>query len=348
MRRFALLLLAVFTASCWAAAVEAQTIREIQDAIAAAGANWTAGENEAWDRFAAGGWGPNDAGYPLLDGTENYFQPLGLKDLPATLDWRNYNGKNYITPIKDQGNCGACWAFATTGPIESHIAIAENLSDPKLNLSEQDLLSCCQLPGCRNGCTGGFTTSSFDYARDDGLFDGACLPYLAIDTIPCDNRCADWQKRIYKIDSWALVGPGLQGVFPTPQEIIEALQHGPVGTSMIIYKDFYSYTGGIYQTVIGAPQGMHAVTIIGYDSDQEYWICKNSWGAAWGENGFFQIKWGAGEIGMLTILPVYTDQGPTGDDDDNDDNDDNDEDSTPDAPHHGEGTSHTTTTGCGG
>jgi hypothetical protein len=345
MRRVFVLLAVCSVALAGAVGAEAQTIQEIQEAIAAAGAHWTAGDNEAWQRYAVEGQRLSDVDFALLNSVGDVFQPLGMKDLPATLDWRNMNGKNYVTPVKDQGQCGACWAFATVGPIESHIAIAEKLNNPQIDLSEQELLSCCTLPGCEQGCSGGFTTSSYDFARDTGLFDEACLPYRHNDTIPCDTRCSDWQKRVYKIDSWAFVGPGMQGFFPTSAEIMEALQQGPLGTSMIVYKDFESYTGGIYTTVVGTYEGMHAVTIIGYNSDQQYWICKNSWGTGWGEDGFFEIAWGAGEIGMFTILPQYTSDGPPPSDDDNDDNDnDNDNDVADDDSAHVGGNNHTTTT----
>ncbi len=181
------------------------------------------------------------------------------------------------------------------------------------------MLSCDDSPG-NMGCNGGFTTTSFKYAQETGLFDEECLPYHADDTWPCSDRCADWQSRLFKIDDWQIIGKW-GGLGATSEDIMDALQNGPVGTSLVIYDDFMYYTGGIYETVIGIPQGMHAVTVVGYNSSQQYWICKNSWGDDWGEAGFFRIKWGAAFIGLYTILPHYTSQnlGPWPDDDTTDD-----------------------------
>jgi hypothetical protein len=113
---------------------------------------------------------------------------------------------------------------------------------------------------------------------------------------------------------------------------MDALQNGPVGTSMVIYEDFEYYDGGTYQTVIGTPLGFHAVTIVGYDADAQVWYCKNSWGEYWGQDGFFTIKWGAAFIGLFTILPHYTSQGlgPWPPDDDNADDDAADDDAADD------------------
>lgn len=316
------------------AAAQEATIEEIQAAIEAKGADWIAGPNEAWERHFRDGWYPANLEWPLLTGRETVFHPLRNKDLPRHLDWRDMDGKNYVSDVRNQRSCGSCWAFATTGPIESHIRIQENWPEMDINLSEQFLVSCCNLVGC-NACNGGFTTSSFEFAKDTGLVDEDCLEYAlgGQDSVPCNDKCADWEDRLFFIDSWDLIGEGVIGpVLPDPEEIMEALQVGPVGSGLLIYDDFFSYEGGLYETVLSIPQGAHAVTVVGYDADGEYWIIKNSWGGSWGEDGFAKMKWGAAFIGAFTILPHYTAQGlkpPVDDDDDDatpadDDDDDND------------------------
>ena len=317
MRRIIILVgvlgLLLFAVSAWAL-----TLEEIQVAIEQSDAEWVAGDNEVWNLHQDFGWYQAGLLLPVLTGREDYYVPSATKDLPLTLDWRDVDGVNWVTPPRNQYNCGSCWAFATSGPIESHIALAEDWPDPQIDLSEQQMLSCDDSPG-NNGCNGGFTTTSFNYAKNTGLFDEDCLIYHASDTWPCDDKCDDWQDRLFKIDSWQIIGQW--GIFITPEQIMDAMQNGPVGTSLTIYDDFYSYTGGVYERVIGIPLGFHAVTIVGYDANEEYWICKNSWGANWGEDGFFRIKWGAALVGMYTILPHYTSQGlgPWPDDDDTDD-----------------------------
>jgi len=315
------ILLAALVVLAAATLAQAASIEDIQRANKERGATWTADYNEAWYMHEYYGWYAPTLQLPALTGRENYFVPRKSPlELPTALDWTDYNGVNFVTSPKNQYSCGSCWAFATTGPIESHIAIAENWPDPRIDLSEQQMLSCDNSPG-NMGCGGGFTTTSFEYAKSAGLFDEECLPYHASDTWPCDDRCSDWADRLFKIDDWQVVR-----VVSNPDLILEALQYGPVGTSLTIYEDFYAYSGGIYDTMIAIPQGFHAVTIVGYDATQEYWICKNSWGDDWGEDGYFRIKWGAAAVGIFTIMPLYTSQGlgPEPDDDDVTDDDDDD------------------------
>jgi C1A family cysteine protease len=295
------------------AAAQEVTVEQVQAAIAAKGASWTAADNEVARLHRQYGWYPANLSMPVLTGKEQYFSPLGTEELPTYLDWRDMDGNNYISKVKNQQSCGSCWAFATVGPIEAHIAIQENWPDMDINLSEQMLVSCCNSAGC-NGCDGGFTTSSFDFAVTPGLVDEEC--YKQNDTEPCVEKCGDWADRVFKIDSWEIIGEGAFGaLLPPPEDIMAALQYGPVGVGLAIYPDFYDYESGIYTTVLGIPEGFHAVTIVGYDSVEGYWICKNSWGSFWGEDGYFNIKWGAAFIGaitptmmspMTTTLPVTT------------------------------------------
>ncbi len=326
MHRIPLLLFVLVFAVWSAAAAQGPTIEDIQVAIAESGAQWTADYNEVWDLHQEYGWYSGGMMFPEdMAGIPRY-QSLGLKDLPRQLDWRNKDGKDYIGKARNQWSCGSCWAFATTGPIEGHFNITEDWPESDLNLSEQHLVSCCPFS---SGCNGGFTTESFDYAKTWGIVDEECMEYEASDDVACNEKCDNWQERVVKIDSWELIGDGLGILFPDPNDIMEALQVGPLGTSLTIYNDLHSYTGGIYEQTTFIPTGLHAVTIVGYDADEGYWICKNSWGPGWGEDGYFRIKWGAAQIGMLTIFPHYTYQGlkpPDPVDDDDDDDDDADDD----------------------
>jgi Papain family cysteine protease len=307
------------------------TVEDIQDAIAEAGASWQAGHNEAWQMHQDYGWYAGSLTEPVLTGSERYFQPLGLATPPTHFDWRDVDGANYVTRVKNQMSCGSCWAFATTGPVEAHIQIQEEWPEMDINLSEQQMVSCCTGPGC-NGCDGGFTTTSFDFVQNFGLVDEECFGYRADDEVPCSEKCADGESAVYMIDDWELIGEGsMDAVLPPPEDIIEGLMYGPVGTGLAIYQDLHAYESGVYEHVLGIPTGFHAVTIVGYDIDEEYWICKNSWGNSWGESGYFRIRWGSAFIGAFTILPHYTAQGlkpPVGDDDDAADDDAADDDDT--------------------
>ncbi|MEI6613286.1 MAG: C1 family peptidase [Chrysiogenales bacterium] len=208
--------------------------------------------------------------------------------LPAVLDWRNHNG-NWVTSIKDQGSCGSCWAFATTAVLESMVKISKNLSE-NIDLSEQMLLSCS---GAGNCIDGGYDSMAAEYIKDTGIPRESCYPYTANDA-PC-NPCSGWMLQVVKIKSWGWVNNSITGI-----EI--ALQNGPVTTFMTVYSDFYYYSGGIYKVTAGATEeGGHLVTIIGYDHPNGYWICKNSWGTDWGEEGFFRIQMGQADTGLQNL-----------------------------------------------
>jgi C1A family cysteine protease len=210
------------------------------------------------------------------------------ESLPAVLDWRNQNG-NWITSIKDQGDCGSCWAFATTAVLESMVKISKNLSE-NIDLSEQMLLSCS---GAGNCVEGGYDYLAAEYIKNTGIPRESCYPYSASDA-PC-NPCSGWVSRGVIIKSWNWVSNSIVG-------IETALQDGPITTFMTVYSDFYHYSGGIYKVTAGATvEGGHSVAIIGYDHANGYWICKNSWGTDWGENGFFRIQMGQANTGMQNL-----------------------------------------------
>jgi hypothetical protein len=135
---------------------------------------------------------------------------------------------------------------------------------------------------------GWYLSSALNYLQQYGTPDEACSPYKATDA-PCSNSCPDWQSRAYKISSWNWVGT-------TPEAIEAALQNGPLLARFDVYYDFFSYRSGVYHHTSGSYAGGHAIAIVGYDSAEQYWIVKNSWGASWGESGYFRI--GFGEVGI--------------------------------------------------
>lgn len=224
--------------------------------------------------------------------------PKSLEVLPDFFDWRNVGGKNYITEVKDQGSCGSCWAFAAVATFEGHIQSYYNNPSLILNLSEQDLVSCA-LPYQAQGEFSGGCAGAFDYQiesifstywRNVGNATEQFFPYLAIDS-ECSAKLANWQNKAWKNLSYrriVLTDNIQENVLNIKDAIIK---NGPVEVGMIIFYDFFSYTGGIYQHNDNEVMGGHAVTIVGFgvDDGKDYWIVKNSWGSAWGENGYFRI-----------------------------------------------------------
>jgi len=211
--------------------------------------------------------------------------------LPASFDWRNNNG-NFVTPIKDQGNCGSCWAFAATAALESQVLKTSGQSSP--DLSEQIVVSCSGA----GSCNGGYIDTVSDFLRDTGTNLETCYSYTETDG-NCDNACANWTNSTSRIDSWYEVAN-------TVADMKNAVYtSGPVVTTMAVYSDFFSYRSGVYSYTSGYLAGYHAIVIVGWDDSQSCFIVKNSWGTWWGDSGYFRIAYsevaGSSQFGYWTI-----------------------------------------------
>ncbi len=194
----------------------------------------------------------------------------------ATFDWRHVNGSNWMTPVKDQGTCGSCWAFAPVAMAESKFEI--ELGEPDLNpdLSEQQIISCSPAGSC---ALGGLPEDALIYMALVGIADEDIYPYEAEDS-PC------------------AVGPSFGGPFRrvlewdyVPMDGVPLLvNEGPLTVGFEIYADFPGYSGGIYVNGTDDIVGLHVLTLVGFDLHGRYWIVKNSWGTGWGENGYARIS----------------------------------------------------------
>lgn len=203
--------------------------------------------------------------------------------LLAAVDWRN-NGGNFVSPVKDQEDCGSCWAFAAVASLESLISISNNTSGNFLNLSEQILVSCCS---GNYGCDGGYMSVTASFMRDYGTYLESCFSYTATDN-NCSNACSGWQSLAYKITSYSLLTHSIEALKAAVSN------YGPVQVTMNVYSDFLNYGSGVYEYATGYFEGGHAILCVGYsDTPGQYgggfFICKNSWGTDWGESGFFRI-----------------------------------------------------------
>ena len=151
-------------------------------------------------------------------------------------------------------------------------------------LTEAHLFHC---HGWRNGrrCNNGWwPRGALRMCRDVGVADEACYPYDSRHK-GCQGLGEDWEERVVQIGGYHR----LTSTRAMKQQLAES---GPLIACYTVYEDFYAYSSGIYRHVSGKREGGHCVCCVGYDDDGQYWICKNSWGAGFGESGYFRIAYG--------------------------------------------------------
>ncbi len=217
--------------------------------------------------------------------------PVDKADLPSSLDWRNVDG---ITPVKDQGSCGSCWAFAATAELEAFVKIYYGI---ETNLSEQQTISCNPYGA---GCDGGWATAAYYVFQHTGAVMENCHPYLLADPPAAPCLQDDFQKY-----AWVT---GYDYIANNVDQIKAALQNGPVCTGIDASPEFEAYGGGCYD--VPGQQVNHLVLIVGYDDracgGAGAWLIKNSWGPSFGENGYIWVKYGAGLTGTSVTQLRYT------------------------------------------
>ena len=222
------------------------------------------------------------------------------KIIPKSIDWRE---KNAVTHVKNQGNCGSCWSFSTTGSIEGVNAIKKN---KLINASEQQLMDCSDKYG-NHGCQGGLMDNAFKYVIDNGLCSEEEYPYQA-----AQGQCSSAQcNRVVQIDNYADVEPNNEKV------LMRAVAHQPISVAIQAnLTSFRFYKKGVYQDPDCGDQLDHGVLIVGYGTDilqdLDYWIVKNSWTSKWGDEGYIKIlrnyeKYGGNSSGMcgIAVQPSY-------------------------------------------
>ena len=266
-------------------------VEQILQAIETSGANWAPIENEFTRRTMEEN-GFLTGALPVHPDDIMPHQILRLPQvaaLPDSFDWRSADG-DWTTPVKDQAQCGSCWAFAALGQVEAWWKIQTGDSQTKIDLSEQFLLSCSDAGNCEQG---GWAWKSLEFIQESGIALEADLPYSAKSDIPCSETKTGWEERSVSIPGWDFVTMDVADV----DNIKNAVSRHPLSVNYEVFQDFYSYSRGVYEHVIGESTGWHAVVIVGWNDREQSWIVKNSWGSGWGDQGYFRIKWGDSSMG---------------------------------------------------
>ena len=228
--------------------------------------------------------------------------------LPNSFDWRDQQGTNYVSPIRNQGQCGSCYAFGSMAMMEARIRLLSNNSMTPV-FSTQDIVSCSEYA---QGCDGGFPyLIAGKYAEDFGIVEESCFPYQGSDKVSCTRERSGCKR--YHATDYYYIG-GYYGACNDKLMQIELVQNGPIAVSFEVTKDFMAYKRGIYHKV-DLGDGFnpweitnHVVSIVGYGEEGfvKYWIVKNSWGEQWGEKGFFRIRRGTDELSIESMAVAAT------------------------------------------
>lgn len=223
--------------------------------------------------------------------TPDFVHTMSGLQAPQAIDWEQ---RGAVTQVKDQGRCGSCWSFSTTGALESAYKIKKG---QLLSLSEEELINC-EVNDIDDGCHGGFPSDGFNWVKSNGLCSETDYPYDHTDHQTCRQRNCN-----------AVLQPGVvTGYVQVPASesaMMDAVAQQPV--SVLLWAGQWGgYTGGIFSAEQCRPwQGYHAVLIVGYSP--EYWRVKNSWGAEmFGESGYIRLERGTGGTGACDILHVAT------------------------------------------
>lgn len=218
------------------------------------------------------------------------------ESLPDTVDWRK---KGYVTPVKNQGQCGSCWAFSSTGSLEGqHFKKSGQL----VSLSEQNLVDCTKKYG-NGGCHGGWMNNAFTYVSDNkGLDTEQSYPYEAK-----DDNCR------YNPDTSGATDSGHVDITKDDEQALKAAVAtvGPIAVAIdASHRSFQLYKSGLYEEPACSNKSTdHAVLAVGYghmpSDSKHYWLVKNSWSTTWGMEGYIMMARDKGNMCAIASYASY-------------------------------------------
>jgi C1A family cysteine protease len=261
----------------------------------------------------------------INDEIRNHFVPTErmaeIKSTERHIDWRNKGRSNFITSVKNQGFAAACVAFGIIGAMEGVSNIINGTpvraGEKEINLSEQHLFFYNeQAQKGEAGCLNGWNMlNAVDYAKREGVLPAKDFydynPYNKSLRPPEKQLPHNWRQMTYRITDyhilWNLTGKTKERTEKTRKNMKAALQeYGPIVSQIRMSPDLLLYKEGVYRNILPPPQGLesmgHCITCVGFDDKRGAWLCKNSWGTHWGEDGYVWIKYG--EVGIEDMAIV--------------------------------------------
>jgi cathepsin L len=207
---------------------------------------------------------------------------LPLNDLPELPKWVDWTKKGYVTEVKDQKQCGSCWAFSATGSLEGQTF---HKTGKLVSLSEQNLVDCSREEG-NEGCGGGYMDYAFQYIQDnDGIDTEMSYPYVGKDGKCHYNAATKGATDMGFVD----IATGNETML---KEVVATI--GPVSVAIDAgHMSFMQYSGGVYDEPKCSSENLdHGVLVVGYGTDngQDFWLVKNSWGEKWGTMGYLKMS----------------------------------------------------------
>jgi len=248
--------------------------------------------------FAGGALLPLVQGLSLFSGsdfsvvTQGNYSTRDSLVLPSSFSWRDINGVDFTTPIRNQTPYPSCESFALTAAVETRVQYQVGFPF-NCDLSEAHLFFFSG----GNIIWGSYPENDTEFLKDYGIPDEACWPYPKDKyQYPLNTTSPDWQNRTVKITNWSYI--------PADPIAIKTalLTNGPVPSYFLVYDDFVYFKKGIYQHRWGNTRGAHYMAIVGYNDDPGYWIVKNSWGTKFQDEGWVNIKYGECGIGTINFL----------------------------------------------
>jgi len=329
MRSLAVALLVVCcTATYWLDASEqAKRMGIIHEVNRQIGRTWTAGLNSRFDGTSFGYVESLCGSFEDLTGSSLPPKDIQAMAVPTDFDSRTQWGSicPSVSEVRDQSNCGSCWAFGAAEAATDRVCIQTN-GTTKWELSSEDILACCNT--CGSGCNGGYPSAAWSWIKTTGVVTGhnyhqydwctsyslqncdhhesgqyvMCSSLPSFPTPTCVKNC-DKEATSYTTP-YASDKRHFKTEYSVPNDITkiqtEIMTNGPVEASFSVYEDFETYKTGVYVHKTGSYLGGHAVKIIGWgvDSNTPYWTVTNSWNEDWGEKGYFRIIRGVNECGI--------------------------------------------------